>query len=255
MGLVKEEVNIVTNLEILLAQVRDGKLSAEEAKEQIARFAFESHDIGTHDHLREIRTGIPEVIFSEGKSPEDIRTLFSEYLARKEQLIATRVSVELAEFLNVENNYYYHTDARILSIYAPEDSKEPYDIGVLSAGASDRFVTSEVEITASLLGISVLRIDDVGVAGLSRLTTQLPKLQELRLIIVVAGMDGALPSVLAGLVRQPIIAVPTSVGYGAAFDGLAALLAMLNSCAPGVSVVNIDNGFGAAVLAKKICQF
>ncbi len=246
----------MSRLDDILTRVQSGELSIEDAREAVARFAFESHGIGTHDHLRELRTGIPEVVFSSGKESADVCDLFATYLERSEQLIATRVCEAMASELSLlSKSFYYNKQARIVSVFAPETKEgNDYDIAVVSAGASDRRVSEEAATMARLFGLHVLQIDDVGVAGLSRLTTQLDKLTRTKIIIVVAGMDGALPSVLAGLVRQPVIAVPTSVGYGAAFEGLAALLAMLNSCAPGISIVNIDNGFGAAVMAKKIFQ-
>lgn len=244
----------MSTLDEILARVKEGTLSVEQAKEEVARFAFESHDIGTHDHLRELRTGIPEVIFAAGKSNHDVVDLFRKYSEKSEQLIATRVPTTMQKALReLSNTFYYNETAGIASIFPPVESEnENHELAVISAGTSDRNVSEEAAVMARLFGLNVLQIDDVGVAGLSRLTTQLHKLSKTQLIIVVAGMDGALPSVLAGLVRQPVIAVPTSVGYGAAFEGLAALLAMLNSCAPGISIVNIDNGFGAAVMAKKI---
>lgn len=244
----------MSTLDEILTQVKEGTLTIDAAKEEVARFAFESHDIGTHDHLRELRTGIPEVIFAAGKSNADVVDLFRKYSEKSEQLIATRVPVDMQKALReLSNGFYYNETAGIVSIFPPTRSEdENHELAVISAGTSDRNVSEEAAVMARLFDLNVLQIDDVGVAGLSRLTTQLHKLSKTKLIIVVAGMDGALPSVLAGLVRQPVIAVPTSVGYGAAFEGLAALLAMLNSCAPGISIVNIDNGFGAAVMAKKI---
>ena len=244
----------MSTLDEILSQVKEGTLSIDAAKEEVARFAFESHDIGTHDHLRELRTVIPEVIFAAGKTNADVVDLFKKFADKSEQLIATRVPLEMQKHLKaLSRSFYYNETAGIVSVFPPKVSENTNcELAVVSAGASDRSVFEEAAVMARFFGIHVLEIQDVGVAGLSRLTTQLHKLAKTKLIIVVAGMDGALPSVIAGLVRQPVIAVPTSVGYGAAFEGLAALLAMLNSCAPGISIVNIDNGFGAAVMAKKI---
>ncbi len=244
----------MSTLDEILSRVKEGTLSIDAAKEEVARFAFESHDIGTHDHLRELRTGIPEVIFAAGKSTENVVDLFKKYADKSEQLVASRVPQEMMSALkNVSSTFYFNETAGIVSIYPPKQfENQDFDLAVVSAGTSDRKVAEEAATMARLFELNVLFMEDVGVAGLSRLTTQLHKLTETKLIIVVAGMDGALPSVLAGLVRQPVVAVPTSVGYGAAFEGLAALLAMLNSCAPGISIVNIDNGFGAAVMAKKM---
>jgi pyridinium-3,5-biscarboxylic acid mononucleotide synthase len=215
------------------------------------------------DHGRAARTGVPEVIFCEGKTIYQVVDIVARVLEREGRVLATRVPPEMAE--EVLRNYpdgVYHDLGRILVIdrrpaaagdaAAPgEAAPQPY-AAVVTAGTSDLPVAEEASVTLEFLGARVERVTDVGVAGLHRLLSRRDVLRGARVVIAVAGMEGALPSVIGGLVACPVVAVPTSVGYGASFGGLAALLAMLNSCAPGVAVVNIDNGFGAAVHAYKI---
>ena len=237
-------------LDDVLTALQSGEIDLSSARELVARYAFESHDIGTIDQNRESRTGVPEVIFAEKKGVRDVVALLESYREQGRQLIASRVSAELRDALGA--SFFHDDDARISAVFAPESNVTAKRICVVSAGGSDRPIAREVTVCAQLFGLRTSEVFDVGVAGLARMTTQLDTITDSDVVVVVAGMDGALPSVIAGLVRQPIIAVPTSVGYGAAFEGLAALLAMLNACAPGVMVVNIDNGFGAAAAAKKI---
>ena len=228
------------------------------------------------DTSRAGRTGFPEIIFGEGKSSEQIAAIMmSMHRSKHTPIIASRVSQEQFFDVNAKLNtdiqpytLKYHKDARIMHIQAPEPAAaaakvsaspppRPRKVAILSAGTSDYRVAAEAQVLLQLTlpparAVTVQAINDVGVAGLHRLLAQLPSFEDADAVVVVAGMDGALPSVVGGLVRAPVIAVPTSVGYGAAFGGVSALLTMLNSCAPGVSVVNIDNGFGAAVMAHKI---
>jgi len=220
------------------------------------------------DLSRAARAGFPEIIFGEGKSAEQIaQIMLAMYRNSHAPIIASRVSAEqhayvqkaLSPHLQAPHTLQYHDDARILHIQSPPAASPlpspARKVSVLSAGTSDYRVASEAAILLQLTlppSVRVQVINDVGVAGLHRLITHLPTIQDADVIIVVAGMDGALPSVVGGLVPCPVIAVPTSVGYGAAFGGVSALLTMLNSCSPGVTVVNIDNGFGAAVSAHKI---
>ncbi len=206
------------------------------------------------DHQRMKRCGFPEVIFGQNKSADEIATLLDRIHARHGRSLATRVDPDkAAHIIRSHPSVRYHDRARMLSLGGfPEPTSENSRIAVITAGTSDGVVGEEAALTAEWAGHPVDRIFDVGVAGLHRLLSRMDRLRAARVLIVVAGMEGALPSVVAGMVSRPVIAVPTSVGYGASFGGLAALLAMLNSCASGVTVVNIDNGFGAAYAASLI---
>jgi NCAIR mutase (PurE)-related protein len=238
----------------LLAQVADGTVSPDEALHDLAKEPFESIDFATIDHHRALRQGFPEVIFGGGKTSGQILAIGEKIAERHGGFLATRVSDEalaalVSRFPNIEVNAL----GRTALLRAPE----PPPVGkgtilVVTAGTSDLPVAEEAAVTADALGNRVARLTDVGVAGIHRLLAQKDVLFEAAVIIVIAGMDGALASVVGGLARVPVIAVPTSVGYGAAFGGVAPLLAMLNSCASGVTVVNIDNGFGAAMAASRI---
>ena len=228
-----------------------GEISEEEALQRVVRQPFEEHLVGKFDHLRETRTGIPEVVFAEGKRPEVVVDLFRTYVARDEQLIASRVGAEMLAALAVADLQVWER-AGIVAVKPPVIDERRARVLVVSAGACDEPVAEEAAVMSELLGNPTDRLYDVGVAGISRIATQLSRLDEAGIVIVVAGMDGVLPSLLNGLALQPTIAVPTSVGYGAAFEGLAALLTMLNACSPGMAVMNVDNGFGAAVHATKI---
>jgi len=243
------------DINALLRRFKSGEVSEDEVVQRLVREPFERHMIGRFDQHREARTGIPEVIFGEGKDPQDVRAIFLDYMARDEQLIATRVTPEILAALNDHlGDLHYYADARILCTRAPQPDTTRQRVMVISAGALDRRVAEEACVSAELLNNPVERVFDVGVAGLNRFAVELDRFDRAGIIIVCAGMDGALPSIVGGLARQPVIAVPTSVGYGANFGGIAPLLAMLNSCSPGTAVMNIDNGFGAAVLATKINQ-
>jgi NCAIR mutase (PurE)-related protein len=238
----------------LLTGVADGTISPENALDDLARAPFESLDFATIDHHRALRQGFPEVIYGAGKTTEQIVAIAERMAERHGGFLATRLSEQAsdaiaARFHGVQVNRLART-AHLPGADAPPAGKGT--ILIATAGTSDLPVAEEACVTAVALGNRIARLTDVGVAGLHRLLASTNVVFEASVIIVVAGMDGALPSVIGGLVRVPVIAVPTSVGYGAAFEGLAALLAMLNSCAAGVTVVNIDNGFGAAMAASRI---
>ena len=200
-----------------------------------------------------MRTGFPEVVFAQGKSPEQVASIAAEVLRASDRLLVTRASPDaFAAVRQVVPDAVYEQPARAIVADRRTDRRTTPGVVVACAGTADLPVASEAAVTAELMDCEVERLFDVGVAGLHRLLLQMPAIRRARVIVVVAGMDGALPSVVGGLASVPVIAVPTSVGYGASFEGLAALLAMLNSCAPGVGVVNIDNGFGAGYLAAMI---
>ena len=200
-----------------------------------------------------MRTGFPEVVFAQGKSPEQVASIAAEVLQASDRLLVTRASPDVfAAVRQVVPDAVYEQPARAIVADRRTDRRTTPGVVVACAGTADLPVASEAVVTAELMDCEVERLFDVGVAGLHRLLRQMPAIRRARVIVVVAGMDGALPSVVGGLASVPVIAVPTSVGYGASFEGLAALLAMLNSCAPGVGVVNIDNGFGAGYLAAMI---
>jgi NCAIR mutase (PurE)-related protein len=235
----------------LLRAYAAGEVDEEEALQRIVRQPFEEHLVGKFDHLRETRTGIPEVVFAEGKEPDAVADLFRTYVEEDRQLIASRATPEVLAALE-PLELHVHERARMVSVKPPEVDDSRARVLVISAGASDTPVAEEAATTSELLGNPTDRLYDVGVAGISRIATQLGRLDEAGILIVVAGMDGVLPSLVNGLALQPVIAVPTSVGYGTAFEGLSALLTMLNACSPGLAVMNVDNGFGAAVHATKI---
>ena len=205
------------------------------------------------DHDRESRRGFPEVIYCAGKSPAQVIAIAREILSRSNQLLASRATPELARrFCRVFRRARHHSDARMLVVERKPIPKRGGTIAVVAAGTSDLPVAEEAVVTAETMGNRVRRFYDVGVSGIHRIMSIRQELQRCSVIIVVAGMEGALPSVVAGLLDKPVIAVPTSVGYGTSFGGIAALLAMLNSCSSGITVVNIDNGFGAAFAASLI---
>lgn len=241
-----------TKLRELLEKVRLGEVTVSAAMTALARLPYENIGHSRVDHHRQLRTGIPEVILSEGKSLKQVTEVAQAMARAGTRLLITRVEAGRAEALVAAVPLaVHHEAARIVSV-DPEPLTPVPGVTVVTAGTSDVPVAEEAAVTASLMGSGVERHFDVGVAGLHRLLDILPRLIESRAVIAVAGMDGALPSVVGGLVRCPVIAVPTSVGYGASFGGISALLTMLNSCSPGVCVVNIDNGFGAGVLAAMI---
>ena len=240
------------NLRAILEQLAAGKVSPAEAEQSLRHLPFENLGFANLDHHRHLRRGFPEVVFCSGKTTEQVAAIVERFAAVSGHVLGTRASREQYEAARVRvPKLQYHELARVL--YLDPTPNEKHDgVAVLAAGTSDLPVAEEAALTAELLGHRPHRIYDVGVAGLHRLMHHLPTLQHARAIVVVAGMEGALPSVVGGLVSAPIVAVPTSVGYGASFGGLAALLGMLNSCTPGVTVVNIDNGFGAGYFAASI---
>lgn len=239
----------------ILEEVRSGTVGVEEAVEALSGFTGEELGFAHLDTHRQLRTGIPEVVYGEGKTAEQVVHLLDRLHAAGQVALATRVDDAKAAFVRAARpDVVDHRVARVL-VWTPAGGVERSGrgtVGVVCAGTSDLPVAEEAAVVLEALGHPILRVRDVGVAGLHRLMGHLPALRRCTAVVVVAGMEGALASVVAGLVGRPVIAVPTSVGYGAAFHGVAALLAMLNSCAPGVSVVNIDNGFGAACQAALI---
>lgn len=243
------------NLRNLLTRLNQGEIDVDRALEALRWLPYEAvQGFANLDHHRSLRSGFPEVIFSPGKTPGQILELFNRLTERNPQVLATRLAPEVYAQIGegLPKAAIYHPNARVLWLDREPNRPKATGIVVLTAGTADIPVAEEAAITAELHGHQVERIYDVGVAGLHRLLDRLPSLQAAQVLVVVAGMEGALPSVVGGLVSAAVIAVPTSIGYGASFQGLAALLGMLNSCASGVAVVNIDNGFGAGCLAAKI---
>jgi NCAIR mutase (PurE)-related protein len=238
----------------LLQEVRDGRLEVAEALERLRHLPFEDLGFARVDHHRPLRQGFPEVVFAPGKDLSQIREILKALTARSDHILVTRLSPDQAEILVPEfPAARYHPLSRVLTLSRGEIPDRGRGlIVVITAGTSDIPVAEEAALTARLMGNRVETLYDCGVAGLHRLLAHQALFRRASVFIVVAGMEGALPSVVGGLVDRPVIAVPTSVGYGASFGGLAALLAMLNSCANGVAVVNIDNGFGAGCLAALI---
>jgi NCAIR mutase (PurE)-related protein len=241
------------SLRELLCAIQAGGVTPEEGLARLTQLPYEDLEFAKIDHHRALRTGLPEVIYAAGKTDGQVAEIFSRMAAQGENVLVTRATASAAAAVRIRQpEAIYHEDARAITLRQKPLPALPGTIAVLCAGTSDLPVAEEAAVTAELLGHHVARVYDVGVAGLHRLLAQQTVLTEARVIIACAGMEGALPSVVAGLVRAPVIAVPTSIGYGAAFGGIAALLGMLNSCAPHVGVVNIDNGFGAACLAHSI---
>lgn len=237
----------------LLKDVKQGKLEPDQAIEKLAALPFSLAGDMALDTHRELRCGFPEAVLAAGKSTEQVVTAFSTLAKAHDQVLATRATTEQAEAVQeVLPQARWLADAGCIVWEAKAMPTSEHVVVIVSAGASDQRVSSEARATLEVMGIKAQMMSDVGVAGLHRLLDRMEQLRKADALIVCAGMEGALPSVVAGLVAAPVIAVPTSVGYGASFDGLAALLAMLNSCAPGIGVVNIDNGFGAAVLARRM---
>lgn len=237
----------------LLNQVRTGKLSPDEAIEQLRHLPFEDLGFAKVDHHRALRVGMPEVVFGERKTPAQLAAIFKHLAQQGPNVLATRASKE--QFAAVKKQVRrakYEAQAKAIVLRRDEKIYGKGLITVISAGTSDIPVAEEAVVTAELMGNEVARLYDVGVAGIHRLLAHRKEITRSQVVIVCAGMEGALPSVVGGLVGVPVIAVPTSVGYGAAFGGMAALLGMMNSCASNVSVVNIDNGFGAGYVASLI---
>ena len=237
----------------LFEQVQKRKLSPDEAVQRLRHLPFENLGFAKIDHHRALRQGMPEVIFSQGKTPRQVAEIFSHLAQHGGNVLATRATAEQFEAVAAKTEKAeYHPLARAIILKRDRTRYGKGIIAVVSAGTSDIPVAEEAVLTAEMMGNEVQHIYDVGVAGIHRLMAHRAALSKARVIVVCAGMEGALPSVVGGLVGVPVIAVPTSVGYGAAFEGLAALLGMMNSCASNVSVVNIDNGFGAGYVASLI---
>ena len=237
----------------MLESLQRGETSVDQVVTRLRDLPYEDLDFAKVDHHRAIRQGFPEVVFGQGKTPEHIAAIAAAVLERSDRLLVTRASAEAFEAtLQQVADAKYDATARCIVVDRRRNAVGKPGVAVLCAGTADLPVATEAAITAELIGCEVERISDVGVSGLHRLLDHLPRLRDCRALVVVAGMEGALPSVVSGLVNTPIVAVPTSVGYGANFGGLAPLLAMLNSCAPGIGVVNIDNGFGGGYLAAMI---
>jgi NCAIR mutase (PurE)-related protein len=234
----------------LMQAVQTGEVMPDDACERLKSLPFEDIGYAKIDHHRSIRSGMPEVIYAEGKTPQQVAGIFVSLAASGVNVLATRSNLEQFQAVfSVEPRAIYHELSRCITLKQAESQSAAGLIVVVCAGTSDLPVAQEAQVTAELMGNSVELIADVGVAGLHRLLAQRTRLQEASVLIVCAGMEGALPSVVGGMVAAPVIAVPTSIGYGASFGGVAALLGMLNSCSPNVCVVNIDNGFGAAYTA------
>lgn len=242
-------------LDEVLERVRRGELDNEEAKALLR--SYEDIGFARIDTDRSRRTGFPEVVFAEGKTAEQVIGIIDKLRANERRVLATRVNSEIAEAACGRwPDLTYNSTARTLCWIAADEPQIRFGgyVAVVSGGTSDMPVAEEAAVTAEALGVEARRFYDVGVAGIHRLFQSLDEIRAATAVVVVAGMEGALGSVVAGLVASPVVAVPTSVGYGASFSGLAPLLTMLNSCAPGISVVNIDNGFGAGYLAAVVCR-
>lgn len=240
-------------LKSLLEGVKNGTVDIDLAYKEIKALPYEDIGFAKIDHHRSIRVGYPEVIYCEGKTSRQIAEIVKRLMEKNNNILATRASKEdFAAVREIITDAEYHEAARIIVVKRREIVVTEKQIAVITAGTSDIPVAEEAAITAEVLGNRVNRIYDVGVAGIHRLFSKMDTISQANVVIVVAGMEGALASVVGGLVDKPVIAVPTSVGYGANFGGLAALLTMLNSCASGIGVVNIDNGFGAGYLASNI---
>ncbi len=240
-------------IETLLTDVREGRVPVTDALDRLRVLPFEDLGFAKLDHHRALRTGMPEVIFSQGKTSAQVAVIFARMAQAGGNVLATRASREIYEaVLAAEPRAEFHETARAITLTQAPAAPGKGMVGVVCAGTSDLPIAEEAAVTARLMGNTVELIADVGVAGIHRLLAQKDSLQSARVLIVCAGMEGALPTVVGGMVNAPVIAVPTSVGYGASLGGVAALLGMLNTCSPNVSVVNIDNGFGAACIASLI---
>lgn len=236
----------------LLEQVKNGVLSVEAAEEELKKLPYEDIGCAKIDHHRSLRSGFGEVIYCEGKTVSQLQDIYGCFYERKENLMGTRAESGQYEALKrLFPEVVYEEQARILRLQFTKPELKGC-IAVCTGGTSDMAVAEEAAVTAEYFGCHVIRIYDVGVAGIHRLLSRLDDIRSANCVVAVAGMEGALPGVIAGLVERPVVAVPTSVGYGASFGGIAPLLTMLNSCAEGIAVVNIDNGFGAGYLAAQM---
>lgn len=233
----------------ILSSVKSGSISVEGAVKKLKHFPYEDISFARVDHHRYLRQGVPEVIFASGKTKEQVVVIAKAMYKKSKRFLITKTAKNIYNALKVKGAVF-HPASGIISI--GEEKKKTGNVLVLTAGTSDIPVAEEAAVTASFLGSNVNTLYDVGVAGLHRLMDNKKYIKDARVIIVVAGMEGALPSVVGGLTDKPIIAVPTSTGYGTSLGGLTALFAMLNSCVPGIAVMNVDNGFGAGCLAHKI---
>lgn len=246
----------IKRLEQLILQISNQELTVEDAMARLKDLPYEDIGHTCVDHHRPLRTGLPETVFCEGKTPEQVAEIMTRLAERNRTVLGTRASHEVFSAVKATHHgAIYHEIPRLIVLEGEESETQTMPegrIAVVSAGTSDMPVAEEAAICAETFGSIVDRVYDVGVAGIHRLFGSLTKLRESKVVVVVAGMDGALPSVVAGLMDKPVLAVPTSVGYGASFKGVAALLTMLNTCAPGIAVLNIDNGYGAAVMAHMI---
>lgn len=241
------------DIEQILRQFADGGLSAGDATEKIKNLAYEDIGFARVDHARSDRQGFPEVIFGQGKTPDQIVGIFERLIERAPNVLITRTDETVfGRIRNVHTEAEWHESARLIRLYRERTDLGTGEVAVVTAGTSDIPVAEEAALTAEAMGNRVKRIWDAGVAGIHRILAERTVLQNARVVVVAAGMEGALPSVVGGLVKVPVVAVPTSIGYGASFGGVAALLGMLNSCASNVTVVNIDNGFGAGFVASLI---
>lgn len=240
-------------IETILAAHAEGKISTEQATSELKNLSFEDIGYARVDHARASRQGFPEVIFGQGKTKEQILGIFEKLVERAPNVLITRTNAEVfGEIRNIYTDAEWHESAKIIRVLRDKTELGTGEISIVTAGTSDIPVAEEAALTAEAMGNRVKRIWDAGVAGIHRILSEREVLQQSRVVIVVAGMEGALPSVVGGLVGVPVIAVPTSIGYGASFGGIAALLGMLNSCSSNVTVVNIDNGFGAGFVASLI---
>ena len=237
----------------ILTAHAQGEMSVDQATSEIKNLSFEDIGFARVDHARVSRQGFPEVIFGQGKTRDQIVGIFEKLVSRSPNVLITRTTEDVfGEIRNVHSDAEWHESAKIIRVWRDRTPVGKSEISIVTAGTSDIPVAEEAALTAETMGNSVKRIWDAGVAGIHRILSEREMLQSSRVVIVAAGMEGALPSVVGGLVGVPVIAVPTSVGYGASFGGIAALLGMLNSCASNVTVVNIDNGFGAGFVASLI---
>lgn len=237
------------DLRTVMQDLKDGRLSLQAAMEKLQHLPYEDISFAKIDHHRHVRQGVPEVIYASGKTEKQVVEIARAMFRKSRSFLVTRATEKIYRSLKMENAVF-HPASGLISVGGQK--KKEGNVLVLTAGTSDIPVAEEAAVTADYLGSRVVTLYDVGVAGLHRLMDRKDTLKEARVIIVVAGMEGALPSVVGGMTDRPIIAVPTSVGYGTSFSGLTALFAMLNSCVPGIAVMNIDNGFGAGCLAHKI---
>jgi pyridinium-3,5-biscarboxylic acid mononucleotide synthase len=240
-------------IEEILASHANGQISITQATQAIKNLSYEDIGYARVDHARATRQGFPEVVFGAGKTREQIVGIFEKLLARSPNILITRTDANtFGEIRNLYSEAEWHASAKLIRVIRDKTELGTGEIAVVTAGTSDIPVAEEAALTAEAMGNRVKRIWDAGVAGIHRILSEREILQSSRVVVVVAGMEGALPSVVGGLVKVPVIAVPTSIGYGASFNGLAALLGMLNSCSSNVTVVNIDNGFGAGFVASLI---